>query len=96
MKREQVNPAYEAMDALHHGTLSLKSSITEFLIENERLREQQEMFELAVQDSTVLSSCLVSVAFDTSDGANMSTVTMGHCGAGSACITDRLSPYMLV
>lgn len=54
------------MDALHHGTLSFKSSIIELLIEDERLREQQEMFELAVQDSTVLFSCLVRVAFDTS------------------------------
>lgn len=47
------------MDALHHGNLCGKPSITQLQADAMRIREQQEMFELSVQDYNVLSSCLV-------------------------------------
>jgi len=55
---QHVCAAYKTMDALHHGNLCGKPSITQLQADAMRIREQQEMFELSVQDYNVLSSCL--------------------------------------
>eukprot|EP00951_Prasinocladus_malaysianus_P003015 scaffold21499_cov40-Prasinocladus_malaysianus.AAC.1 len=63
LKLECVGPAYERLDAFHHGTVTcpdsgtVYGSVMEIIAESESLRENQDLFELFVSDYVFLTRC---------------------------------------
>lgn len=51
----QVKPAYQLLDAFHHGHVESHTSVTQIMADSEYLRECQDLFELYVSDYIMLT-----------------------------------------
>ena len=51
----QVKPAYQLLDAFHHGHVESHTSVTKIMADSEYLRECQDLFELYVSDYIMLT-----------------------------------------
>eukprot|EP00879_Flechtneria_rotunda_P005416 GHRR01005708.1.p1 GENE.GHRR01005708.1~~GHRR01005708.1.p1 ORF type:complete len:1495 (+),score=578.36 GHRR01005708.1:300-4784(+) len=57
LKHEVVRPAYQILDAFHHGSVDSYPSVTTIVAESKQLQELQELFELYVSDYLMLQRC---------------------------------------
>jgi hypothetical protein len=55
----QVDEAYELLEAFHHGTVDGRVNLTAMITESEALSESQDLFELYVSDYVHLTRCKV-------------------------------------
>lgn len=57
----QVKPAYQLLDAFHHGQVESHTSVTKIMADSEYLRECQDLFELYVSDYIMLTRSKVCI-----------------------------------
>ncbi len=57
LRLEAVRPAYQMLDAFHHGSVDQHPSVADIVAEARRLQELQELFELYVSDYLPLTRC---------------------------------------
>lgn len=62
----QVKPAYQLLDAFHHGHVESHTSVTKIMADSEYLRECQDLFELYVSDYIMLTRSKVCIITSTS------------------------------
>lgn len=57
LKVDAVRPAYEVLDAFHHGSVDGYPNVTAIIAESKQLQEFQDLFEMYVSDYLVLTRC---------------------------------------
>lgn len=57
LKVDALRPAYQVLDAFHHGSVDSYPSVTAITAESKQLQEFQDLFELYVSDYLVLQRC---------------------------------------